>query len=167
MELIFNPCGEFRLSMEGPITQIYFPHLQAGAPVIFSDLLMFVKMLKSEWGTEINGKPPHINIRSKTRAWVPKFAVEDLPLSRTAALVPEFAVKDLPLGRTLLLMMIFFLYNVFLISYIMGLQICDFFLQLSCYVILENKAVEEAVYNNFARFLSRYLNYRHKTIDSL
>ena len=35
---------------------------------------------------------------SKTAAWVPEFAVEDLPLSRTAALVPEFAVKDLPLG---------------------------------------------------------------------
>ena len=37
----------------------------------------------------------------KTAAWVPEFAVEDLPLNRTAALVPEFAVKDMPLGRTL------------------------------------------------------------------
>ena len=38
----------------------------------------------------------------KTAAWVPEFAVEDLPLVRTAALVPEFAVKDLPLGRILI-----------------------------------------------------------------
>ena len=29
-------------------------------------------------------------IPSKTAAWVPEFAVEDLPLSRTATLVPEF-----------------------------------------------------------------------------
>ena len=54
-------------------------------------------MLKREWGAE--------SIPSKTAAWVPEFAVEDLPLSRTATLVPEFAVKDLPLGRILILMM--------------------------------------------------------------
>ena len=48
-------------------------------------------MLKTEWGAESNGKLPHLFIPSKTAAWVPEFAVEDLPLSRTAALVPEFA----------------------------------------------------------------------------
>ena len=32
--------------------------------------------------------------------------MEDLPLCRIAAFVPEFAVKDLPLGRTLILMCI-------------------------------------------------------------
>ena len=36
------------------------------------------------------------SIAGKTAAWVPEFAVEDLPFSRTAALVPEFAVKNLP-----------------------------------------------------------------------
>ena len=56
-------------------------------------------MLKREWGAERNGKVPHLYIPSKTVAWVPKFAVEDLPLSRTAALVSEFVVKDPPLGR--------------------------------------------------------------------
>ena len=61
-------------------------------------------MLKREWGTESNGKLPHLFIPSKTAAWVSEFAVEDLPLSRTAALVPEFAVKDLPLGRILMMM---------------------------------------------------------------
>ena len=57
-------------------------------------------MLKREWGAESNEKLPHLSIPSKTAAWVPEFAVEDLPLSKTAALVPEFAVKDLPFGRT-------------------------------------------------------------------
>ena len=32
--------------------------------------------------------------------------MDDLPLGRIAAFVPEFAVKDLPLGRTLIMMMI-------------------------------------------------------------
>ena len=63
-------------------------------------------MLKREWGAECNGKLPHLSIPSKTAAWVTKFAMEDLPLSRTATLVPEFAVKDLPLGRILIMMII-------------------------------------------------------------
>ena len=68
-------------------------------------------MLKREWGAESNGKLPYLSIPSETAAWVPEFAVEDLPLSRTAALVPEFAVKDLPLGRTLIMMMQYFLHS--------------------------------------------------------
>ena len=58
-------------------------------------------MLKREWSAESNEKLPHLFIPSKTAAWVPEFAVEDLPLGRTEALVTAFAVKDLPLGRTL------------------------------------------------------------------
>ena len=57
-------------------------------------------MLKREWGAESNRKLPHLSNPSKSAAFVPEFAVEDLPLSRTATLV-EFAVKDLPLGRML------------------------------------------------------------------
>ena len=53
-------------------------------------------MLKREWGAESIGKLPQLSISSKTAAWVPAFAVEDLPLSRTAALVPEFPVKTCP-----------------------------------------------------------------------
>ena len=64
-------------------------------------------MLKREWGVESNGKLPHLSIPSKSAAWVPEFAVEDLPLSRSTALVPEFAVKDLPLGRILMTMMMY------------------------------------------------------------
>ena len=101
MELILNPCGEFRWSLEGPVTQIHSPHLHVDALGNFLHLLRSVEMLKREWGAESNGKLPHLSISGKTAAWVPEFVVEDLPLSRTAALVPEFAVKDLPLGRTL------------------------------------------------------------------
>ena len=35
MELIFNPCGEFRWSPEGPVSQIHSPHLLVGAPGIY------------------------------------------------------------------------------------------------------------------------------------
>ena len=37
----------------------------------------------------------------------------DLPLGRIAAFVPEFAVKDLPLGRTLILMRYYSQNNLF------------------------------------------------------
>ena len=78
--------GEVR---KGPVSQIHSPHLQAGAPGIFSNLLRSLQTLKREWDAE-----------SKAATLVPVFAVEDLPLDRTPTLVPAFAVKDLPLGRT-------------------------------------------------------------------
>ena len=52
-------------------------------------------------GAESNGKLPHLFIPSKTATFVPKLAVEDLPLGRTTSLEPAFGVKDLVLGRTL------------------------------------------------------------------
>ena len=94
MELIFNLCGEFRWSPEGPVSRIHSPQLHVGVPGIFSDLARTVQILKREWGVESNGKLQHLSIPSKTAAWVPEFAVEGLPLSRIVALVPEFAVKD-------------------------------------------------------------------------
>ena len=83
MELIFNPCGEFRWSPEGPVSQIHSPYFLAGGPGIFSDFLKSVHMLKREWGAEGNGKLPHLFIPSKPATLVPEFAVKDLPLSRT------------------------------------------------------------------------------------
>ena len=80
MELIFNPCGEFRWSPEGPFNQIH-SHLNIGAPGIFSDLSRSLQMLKREWGAESNGKLPHLIIPGKSAALVPEFAVEDLPLA--------------------------------------------------------------------------------------
>ena len=100
-KLKFNPCGEFRWSPEGPVSQIHSPDLHVGASGIFSDLLRSVQMLKREWDAESNGKLPHLFIPNKTATLVPGFAMEDLPLGRTAVLVPEFAVKHLPLSRTL------------------------------------------------------------------
>ena len=80
MELIFNPCSEFWLSLEGPISQFHSPHLHVGAPGIFSDLLKSVHMLKREWGAGRNGKLLHLFIPSKTATLVPEFAAADLHL---------------------------------------------------------------------------------------
>ena len=100
MELMFNACGEFRWSPNGPVSQIHSPHLNVGASGIFSDLLRSVQTQR-EWGAESNGKLTHLFIPSKTATLGPEFAVEDLFMDRTATLVPAFEVKDLPLGRTL------------------------------------------------------------------
>ena len=83
MELIFNPCGEFRWNPEGPVSQIHSPYLHSGSPGIFSHLLRSVVMLKREWGAESNGKLLHLFIPSKTATLVHEFAEEDLPLGRT------------------------------------------------------------------------------------
>ena len=66
-----------RWSPEGPISQIQSPHLHAGAPGIFSDLLRSVQMLQREWGAESNGKlpslvklqPGFLSLRLKTYLW--------------------------------------------------------------------------------------------------
>ena len=100
MEVIFHPCDEFWWSLEGPVSQIHSPHLHVGVPGIFSDLSRCVHMLKREWGTESNGKLPHLFIPSKTATLVPELAVEHLPFGRNVSLVTVFAVKDLLLGRT-------------------------------------------------------------------
>ena len=76
MELIFNPCGEFGWSPDGPFSQIHFPHLHVGAPGILSDLLMSVQILEREWGAESNRKLPHLFIPSKTATLVPEFALK-------------------------------------------------------------------------------------------
>ena len=96
MELIFNSCGKFRWSPEGPVFHIYSPHFHAAALGIFSGLLRSVQLIKKEWGSESNGKLPHLFIPSKPATLVPEFAVEDLLLGSTAALVPEFSVKSCP-----------------------------------------------------------------------
>ena len=87
MELIYNPCGEFRWSPEDPVSQIHTPHLLVGAPWIFSDILRSVQMLKREWGAESNGKLQYLFIPGKTAALVTEFAVEELP---SAELQPLF-----------------------------------------------------------------------------
>ena len=71
MELIFNHCGEFRWSAEGPVSQIHSTHLHAGSPGIFSDLLISVQMLKREWCAESKGNRQHIFITSKTATFGP------------------------------------------------------------------------------------------------
>ena len=74
-----------------PSYQIHSPHLHAGLPGIFSDLLRSVRDVKERErergrgrGAESNGKLPYLFILSKTATLVPDFEVEDLPLDRTA-----------------------------------------------------------------------------------
>ena len=74
MELIFNHCGEFWWSPEGPISQIHSPHLDAGAPGIFTDLLRSVQMLKREGVGKSMGSYHTFSIPGKTAALVPEFA---------------------------------------------------------------------------------------------
>ena len=80
MELIFNSCGEFLWSPEGPLSQIHSPHLHVAAPGIFSRLLRSAQMLKREWGAESNGNLLHysslvklqtlfLSLRWKTCLW--------------------------------------------------------------------------------------------------
>ena len=79
MELKFNPCGEFRLSPEGRVSQIH-SQILAGVPGIFSDLLKSVLMLERDSG-----------VRKETGS----YRTSSFP-GKTAALVPEFVVKNLP-----------------------------------------------------------------------
>ena len=85
LELIFNPCGEFRWSLESPISQIHSPHLHVGAPGIHTDLLRSVQMLKREWGSESNGaylslvklQPWFPNMQWKICPWAEHSDVDD------------------------------------------------------------------------------------------
>ena len=87
MELIFNPCDEFRWSPESPVSQIQSLHLHAGVPWIFSDLLRSVQMLKREWDTKSNGKLLHLFNHWQNYSLVPAFTVKDL---HSAKLQPKF-----------------------------------------------------------------------------
>ena len=106
MELIFNPCGEFRRGPEGPLNQINSNHLQVCAPGIFSNLLRSVQRLKREWGAESNGKLPHLFNPGKTAALVPEFAVEGFPSAETAVLVSAPCSEGPDLGQNTLMMMV-------------------------------------------------------------
>ena len=95
MELIFNPCGKFWWSPEGPVSQIHSPHLYVGAPGIIS-LLTSIQILKRECGAESIGKLPYLFIPGKTAHLVPEFAVEDLRSAELQPCVPALAVKNRP-----------------------------------------------------------------------
>ena len=69
------------------VSQIHSNYFHIGDPGIFSDLLKSVQMIKREWRAESNGTLPHLFIPGKTEAFVPEFAVEDLP---SAELQPWF-----------------------------------------------------------------------------
>ena len=81
IELIYDPCGEFRWTPEGPASQIHSPHVRDGVPGIFSDILRSVQMLRREWvrkGTWsyrtypslVKLHPGFLSLRWKTCLWV-------------------------------------------------------------------------------------------------
>ena len=84
VELIFNPCGEYRSSPDGPDSQIYSPQLHIGAPEIFEGL--FRRERENGFRKE-TGNYFVYSIPAKTAALVPEFAVDDLP---SAELQPMF-----------------------------------------------------------------------------
>ena len=108
MELVFNHFGEFRWSLERPISQIHSPHLHAGSSGIFSDLLRSVQMLKREWGAESNWKPSHLFIPGKTAALVPEFTVEDLPLAELQLWFLRVQWRTCPWAEHSMMMMMIF-----------------------------------------------------------
>ena len=65
MELILNPCGEFRWSPKGPLSQIHSLHLHVVAPGNFQ----IFQMLKREWGAESNEELPRLFIPRKMQSW--------------------------------------------------------------------------------------------------
>ena len=70
MQVIYNTCGEFWWSPEGPVSQIHSPHLHVDAPGIFSDLLRSVQMLKeSGWGKQREATAP-IQSPVKLQPWL-------------------------------------------------------------------------------------------------
>ena len=86
-EQIFNPCGEFHWSSQGPVSQFHYPHLNVGAPGIFSDLLGPLQILKRNGCGKQQEANAVIKSLVKTDALIPEFAVEDLP---SAELQPRF-----------------------------------------------------------------------------
>ena len=68
--LIFNPCTEFRLRQEVPVSQIHSPHLHVGAPRIFTDLLRSVQMIKRDNGVQkATGSSTPIQSLVKLQPW--------------------------------------------------------------------------------------------------
>ena len=109
MELLFNPCGEFRWSPEGPVSQIHSPHFLVGAPWIFSDLLRFVQMLKESGVWKATGS---YRIYSSLVKLQPRFLSLQWKTCLWAELQPwclSLQWRTCPWGRTL--MMIHLLYK--------------------------------------------------------
>ena len=99
MQLIFNPCCEFRWSSEGPVSQIQSPHLHDGASEIYWDLLRSVQMLKREWGAKATGSYRTYLFLVNLQPWLLSLQWKTCLWKRTITLVPEFAVKDLRLEK--------------------------------------------------------------------
>ena len=102
-------------------------------------------------GAESNGKLPHLTTPSKTGAWVPEFAVEDLPSRRTEALVAEFAVKNLPFGRTLMMISIYIMY-----TSISLFEVCIIIIMMTYFIIYGIFSIRTQLLSRSSRFIAVY-----------
>ena len=87
MELIFNPCGEFWWSPEGPVSQIYSPHLHLAVPGIVPDLLRSIQVLKESrvwketgryrriYSSLVKLQPWFLSLRWKTCPWAEHYDI--------------------------------------------------------------------------------------------
>ena len=103
MELIFNPCSPAVNFSDVWRDKLAKSTLLTSTLVPLGSFRSFKVSLdaKERVGAESNRKLPHLSFPNKIVAWVPEFAVEDLPLIRSAALISEFAVNDLSFGKIL------------------------------------------------------------------
>ena len=67
MEQIFNPCGEFRWSLEGPVSQIHSPYLHVG-PLGFFKICSDAKE-RVGWGKQREATAP-IQSLVKLQLWL-------------------------------------------------------------------------------------------------
>ena len=79
MELIFDPCGEFRWSPEDSVGQIHFPLLHVGAPGSFQIFYGLFRCQRESGVRKQREGYRTYSIPGKTAALVSEFAVEDLP----------------------------------------------------------------------------------------
>ena len=101
MELIFNPCGEFRWSPEGPVSQIPLSAPPRWCPWDLFRSFNFCSDAKERMGCGKKREataPIQSLVKLQPWSWA---CGERTSFDRTAAMVPALAVNDLPLGRTL------------------------------------------------------------------
>ena len=83
MELIFNPCAEFRCEVRR--AQLAKSTLLTSTLLPMESFKVCSDVKEREWGAESNGKLLHVFLPGKTAVLVPELAVEDLPFGRAAA----------------------------------------------------------------------------------
>ena len=142
MKLIFNPCGEFRRSPEGPVSQIHSPLLHVGAHGIFSDLLRHVQMRKESGMRKETGSQRTYSIPGKTAALVPEFAEEDLPSSELQPRYLRLHSRTCLGKNTLMMMMMMMMMMMIINSFLEYLHYITTILTLTISTLVHNRELK-------------------------